>query len=206
MIGSEIYSVLIDDQGVAEPRLEIDLLRLRGPDRLAGRTPSGPLSKGVMDRVCRQGDGLFPNRPTSSFPAAAPIAPRCANMSRRRSMAPARGSTPSPNCCFACARSTPARSSPISTRRCRRRAAALERASTPAIFRISSASSWLRRPRRPNPKSKPRPRRSLRLRPQFPARRAAAPSRRSPPNRRSRLRRSRFARLEKPKPRLLRRR
>ena len=129
--------------------------------------------KAVMERVCRQGDGLFPfSRTRSNFPAVARTGPRCASMSRRCFTASARGSTLSPNCCFACARSTPARSSPISTRPCRRRAAAaLERGSTPTSFRISSASSWLRQPRRP----KPRRRRSLRLRPQFLARRAAAP-------------------------------
>ena len=128
------------------------------------------------------------SRPISSFPAAVRMAPRCASMSRRRSTAPERGWTPSRTCCFACARSTPARSSPISTRPCRRPAtAALERGSMRAIFRISSASIWRHQFHCLKPKPRPRCQsqrpRSLRRRPGFRDRKAAAPRRRRRPDR-----------------------
>jgi hypothetical protein len=106
--------------------------------------------------------GCFQSRAGSDFPAAARIPPRCANMSRRRFMVWGRVSTPSRNWCSGCARSTPARSSRISTRPCRHRAAAREGGLRPPIFRISLASTWRHRRRQWPPK--PRNRRSRRRR------------------------------------------
>ena len=49
------------DQTFARRSLDIHLRRLRGPRRLPGpELLQGKLSKPVMDRVCRQADGLFP--------------------------------------------------------------------------------------------------------------------------------------------------
>ena len=44
----------------AASRMAGHLPRLRRLDRFAGRAPAGAPRQGVMDRVCREGDGLFP--------------------------------------------------------------------------------------------------------------------------------------------------
>ena len=66
----------------------------------------GRLAKGVMERVCRKGDGLFPAPRRSSCRAVARIGRTCASTWRRSSTASARGSTKSPSCCSCCAMST----------------------------------------------------------------------------------------------------
>ena len=99
-------------------------------------------------------------------------------------MGPVRGWTRRRNCCFACARSTPARSSPLSTRPCPPRGEALrDRGSKPAISRRYSVSTW-RRPLR-HRVAKPRLRRNPRWRPKFRGRQPAMARRRSEPGRRS---------------------
>ena len=62
----------------------------------------GRLSKGVMERICRQKQGLFLRRLRSSFRAVARIGRTCASMSRRCCMASARGSITNLSCCSVC--------------------------------------------------------------------------------------------------------
>ena len=56
--------------------------------------------KNVMERVCREADGLFPAPSEIECPAPARTGRTCASTSRRRSTASAPGSTPSPDLLF----------------------------------------------------------------------------------------------------------
>ena len=92
--GSEIYSVRITIEALPAGTWKSICADCAGRVASLVELLQGRLSKAVMDRVCRQGDGLFQSRQASGFPVAAPIPPRCGNMWRRRFMGPVRGWTP----------------------------------------------------------------------------------------------------------------
>ena len=58
--GSELYGSASSIDAGADGQMAVDLRRLRGRHRFAGRVAARRLSKGVMERICRQGGGLFP--------------------------------------------------------------------------------------------------------------------------------------------------
>ena len=58
--GSDIYEMQDRDRRSPRRALEGDLPGLRGLGRFAGGAACGRLSKNVMERFCREGDGLFP--------------------------------------------------------------------------------------------------------------------------------------------------
>ena len=58
--GSELYSISISIAPVAEPKWKALAKDCAGNIDSVVELLQGKLAKGVMDRVCRQGDGLFP--------------------------------------------------------------------------------------------------------------------------------------------------
>ena len=190
VIGSEIYAILITIKPLPAAAWTSICADCAGRVNSLVELLQGKLSKPVMERVCRQADGLFPKPADIKFSCSCPDgASMCKHVAAALYGAGARLDA-EPDLLFRLRAVDAGQSSPISTRPCRRPAtAALERGSMRAIFRISSASRWRRQRHRLKPKPKPRPRRqsqrqrSLRRRPGFRDRKAAAPRRRSRPDR-----------------------
>ena len=149
--GSEIYKVKIDIAVAAPARWKAICADCAGSVGSIVELLQGKLSKHVMERVCREADGLFPDAAKRSrCPAPARTGRACASMLRRRSMASARGSTAIPTCCSRCAASTAASWSHVGAdlldhAKPRRRATACL---PTTISRLCSGSTWPSRRRR----------------------------------------------------------
>ena len=102
--GSELYKIKIAIAPVTAARWKAICRDCAGTIDSLVELLQGRLAKGVMDRVCREGDGLFPSpEAKSSCPAAVRTGQTCANTLRRRSMASAPGSTKSLSFSLCCA-------------------------------------------------------------------------------------------------------
>ena len=117
--GSEIYKVKLKVTPVAKARWKSICNDCAGAIDSLVELLQGRLSKGVMERICRQNQGLFPSPARSSFPAVVRIGPACASTSRRCCTASARVSIISRNCSSGCTKLTRRTSSPKPARACR---------------------------------------------------------------------------------------
>jgi uncharacterized Zn finger protein len=115
--GQELYGVSISMAPVIAKRWQAICRDCSGTIDSLVELLQGNLAKSVMDRVCRQGDGLFPAPMKSSSPAPVRIGPTCASMWRQRYTAWARVSMKRPDCCLCCAASTRTNCSPAPGRR-----------------------------------------------------------------------------------------
>jgi hypothetical protein len=115
--GSSIYKVKIDIGAISQQRWRAIVKDCAGSIGSLVELLSCKLSKNVMERVCREGDGLFPAPTEIKCPAPVRIGRACASMWRRPSMARARGSTRRPisysPCAASIARSSSPRQAPI---------------------------------------------------------------------------------------------
>ena len=146
--GSEIYSARISIEALPAGTWKSICADCAGRIASLVELLQGRLSKAVMDRVCRQGDGLFPKPAGIRFSCSCPnSASLCKHVAAALYGTGARLDA-EPELLFRLARSTPAKTSPISTRPCQPRGeAAPESGSPAAISRTYSASTW-RRPLR----------------------------------------------------------
>ncbi len=70
--GSELYSVKVTIAPVATPRWKAICSDCAGTIDSLVELLQGRLAKGVMDRVCREGDGLFPSPPEIKLSCSCP--------------------------------------------------------------------------------------------------------------------------------------
>jgi len=140
--GSELYKVEVKVTAVPRPHWESICTDCAGGIDSLVELLQGRFAKGVMERICLQGTGLFPAAQELSFRVAAPTGRRCANTSPLPCTAWAPDSTPAPSCCFACARWTRASWSHALARTClcRRRQATAKRSWPTAI--CPNCSGW----------------------------------------------------------------
>jgi hypothetical protein len=110
--GSSLYKVRVEVAAVPKTRWAALCKDCAGGIDSLVELLQGRLSKGVMERICRQKTGLSRPPARSSSIVAAPIGPRCASTSRPCSTASAPGSMSGPSCSSRCARSTRRTSSP----------------------------------------------------------------------------------------------
>ena len=104
--GSEIYKVKIDVTVAAPARWRAICADCAGSVGSLVELLQGKLSKHVMERVCREADGLFPAPREIKMSCSCPDWAECASTWRRRSTASARGSTPNRTSCSHFAAST----------------------------------------------------------------------------------------------------
>jgi hypothetical protein len=103
--GSELYSIHITIAPAPAERWTSLAKDCAGTIDSVIELLQGRIDKGVMDRVCRRGDGLFPSPKEIKLSCSCPDWPTCASTWPQRSTASARGSMSSRRCCSACAAS-----------------------------------------------------------------------------------------------------
>ena len=98
--GSSLYTVTVSIDAVPTAHWKSICKDCAGGIDSLVELLQGRFSKGVMERICRQGPGCFRGRRRSASPAVARTTRRCASTSRRCCTASARGWIAQPELLF----------------------------------------------------------------------------------------------------------